>query len=1151
VTPDAQNRSPVPPEPRDAVERAAAELFVGRERELAQLDAALAEAIAGRGRLCLVAGEPGIGKTRLAERLAARAAARGATVTWGRCWEGEGAPAFWPWVQVIRALVRQGDAATLADRLGPGGPYVAQVVPEVRALLPHLPAAPALDSEQVRFRLYDAVCAFLTSAAAEAPQLLVLDDLHWADRSSLLLLQFLVREIADARLLLLGTYRDVEVARDHPLGDALPRLRRERSVERILLRGLPDPEVHALLVALRGDEVPEEFAHTISRETAGNPFFIMEILRHLIDEGIAHREGDRWVGRIEPSEIRLPESVREVIGRRLSRLGDACARLLTLAAVIGQEFGLDVLQRVSDLEEERILEVLEEALAAGIVGEVPRAIGRYRFSHTLVRETLYGELRNLERVRLHRRVAEVLDALHAGDADPHVAELAHHFLEGLPGGDVDRAIAYATRAGDRANEQLAYAEAAAWYERALQALELTERRDERRRLELLLKLGETAWGVGGLERGKAPLQEAAALAERLGDPNLLARAALVLEGPGAGIQAARGDADRIALLERALAALEDRDSPLRACVMARLAGLRTFIGDPTGKESLARAAIAMARRVGEPRALAYVLSTTAWAVGGPDDVVERLARADELIRVAAAAGDERLAAEGHAWKAGCYVEIGDIEAVDREWEVHERFAETSRHVFHRWMAATNRGVRASLEGRFDEADRWMRQALDILGGVQLDVQSNLYGLNMQGYLAVQLEHRGRALELLPALCSLASAFPQIPLWRAAAAAYRAEAGQAEEAREDLEALAADDFRDIPRDLMWLHVLSRLCEVVTCLGDAPRAALLYDLLLPYADRCAIASFSASRGSVSRVLGLLATVLGRHDDAERHFDRALTMNARIRARVWVAHTQHDHARLLVARDRPGDRERAAALAAQALATAREVGMKPLEAKVVELRTTARLAEDVGAEPAPEGEPAPPTVAVFRREGDFWTIAYEGRRIRLRDAKGLHYIAHLLRHDGQELHAADLAAGADGASAPAAARDGAEAATIAAGLGDAGEALDAPARAAYRQRLQDLEAELAEATQWADAGRVATLQGEREFLREELSSAYGLGGRARRAADIGDRARKAVTSRIRESIERIGREHPALARHLENAVHTGTFCSYRPERPLRWEV
>src|SRR5262249_37765612 len=303
MPPDDQNRPSVPPEFRHAGERTAAEPFVGRERGRGQLEAALGEAIGGRGRLCLIAGEPGIGKTRLAECLATTATERGANVVWGRCWEGEGAPVFWPWVQVFRTCLRQADGPTVAARLGPGAPYVAQVVPEVRELLPHLPAAPALDSEQARFKLCDACASFLKTAATDAPLVLVLDDLHGADKSSLLLLQFLARDIADAAVLLLPTYPDVEVSREHPLAEVLPRLRRERTVERMLLRGLPEAEVHAMLVAFGGGPVPEEFARTLSRETAGNPFFIKEVVRHLLDEGIARREGDRWVRRSTVDEI--------------------------------------------------------------------------------------------------------------------------------------------------------------------------------------------------------------------------------------------------------------------------------------------------------------------------------------------------------------------------------------------------------------------------------------------------------------------------------------------------------------------------------------------------------------------------------------------------------------------------------------------------------------------------------------------------------------------------------------------------------------------------------------------------------------------------------------------------------------------------------
>jgi len=531
---------------------------------------------------------------------------------------------------VMRALLRQGDAGTLAGRLGAGASFVAQLVPEVREMLPEVPAAPTLDSEEARFKLYDACSSFLKTAAGDASLVLLLDDLHWADRSSLLVLQFLAREIADTPVLVVGTYRDVEVSREHPLAHVLPRLRRERTVDRILLRGLDEGEVRALLVRLRGDDVPEGFARSISRETAGNPFFIKEILRHLLDEGVAHREGDRWVGRGGTDEIELPESVREVIGRRLARLGDACGRLLKLASVVGSEFGLDVLQRVGDLEEEHLFEVVGEAIAARVVDEVPRAIGRYRFSHTLVRETLYGELRTLERVRLHRRIAEVLERLYARSPEPHLAELAHHFLEGLPGGDVDKAVAYAIGAGDRADEQFAYAEAAMHYGRALQALELKEPPDERLRCEVLLRFGEAHWSTGGFGKSnREAYEEAAVLAERLGSPELFARAALGLASPGVG--QATGDWGRIDLLDRALAALDDRDSGLRARLMSRLAGMRAFSGIPKEKEALARAALEMARRVGDGRALAYVLSAAPWASGSPDDVEERLVQVERAM----------------------------------------------------------------------------------------------------------------------------------------------------------------------------------------------------------------------------------------------------------------------------------------------------------------------------------------------------------------------------------------------------------------------------------------------------------------------------------------------------------------------------------------
>src|SRR5262249_31543521 len=411
---------------------------------------------------------------------------------------------------------------------------------------------------------------------------------------------------------------------------------------------------------------------------------------------------------------------------------------------------------------------------------------------------------------------------------------------------------------------------------------------------VVVKVGGGGWG-GGVFEAK-PLEEAAVLAERLGDADLLARAALVLAGPNVGFI---GQDLSIALLERALAGLGDRDSALRAQVMGRLASLRTFAGNPTGEGSLARGAIEMARRVGDARALANVLSATGWAIGGPDDLEERLARADELIRLASEARDEWLAAEGHMWKAGGYLEMGDMAAVDREIEGQERSAEIRRHPLHPWLATLNRWACAFLGGPFDECGALAEQA-GPFGQVLLN---ETLLLSWQGFNNMVREQQGRAQELLPGMCSLATAFPQIPLWRAAVAGYRVAAGETEAARRDLEALAANDFRDVPCDTMWTYVLCRAGEVVSFLGDAARAATVYDLLLPYADRCATVGIAGLRGSVARFLGLLATVLSRYDDAERHFEEALQMNARIRARIWVAHTQHDYAGMLVARDGPG--------------------------------------------------------------------------------------------------------------------------------------------------------------------------------------------------------------------------------------------------------
>ena len=428
--------------------------LIGRDRELAALLDGLESALVGRGRLFLIAGEPGIGKSRLAEELTERARGRGAVTLFGRAWEAGGAPAYWPWVQAIRTYARNRDPSTLRDQLGNGAADVAQMLPELRELLPEIGPPVSLDPEGARFRLFDATATFLRTAAEVEAIVLVLDDLHVADTSSLLLLEFVARELAEMRVLVLGLYRDLEVDPESPLSS----LDRYAS-STLRLSGLREQEVARLIEERHDVESGEGLAAAIHRETEGNPLFVGEILRLLATEGRLEDAADGPALRIS-----IPATVRDVIGRRLRRLSDDCKSVLTLASVLGREFDLDALAGVTDHEVEGLFDLLDEAISAGVVGEVPGAHRRLRFAHVLIRDTLYDELTATRRMRLHRSVGEALEALYATDPDPHLAELAHHFHEAVPAADAGKAIEYARRAGDRAATLLAYEEAARLYE---------------------------------------------------------------------------------------------------------------------------------------------------------------------------------------------------------------------------------------------------------------------------------------------------------------------------------------------------------------------------------------------------------------------------------------------------------------------------------------------------------------------------------------------------------------------------------------------------------------------------------------------------------------------------------------------------------------
>ena len=480
-----------------ALDSLAGGVFVGRQREMGELKALLEDALSGRGRMTTLVGEPGIGKTRTAEEIATYARMRGAQVLWGRCYEEQGVPPYWPWVQAIRSYVREREPEKLRSEMGTGAVDIAEIVSDVRERLPDLQAAPQLEPEQARFRLFDSIAAFLKTASQRQPLVLVLDDLHWADQPSLLLLQFVARELGGARLLIIGTYRDMELPRHHPLAEALGELTRERLFQRVVLRGLAQEDVARFIEIASGNNAPRGLVEAVHSQTEGNPLFVTEVVRLLVQEGelAAKREdrNDSWT-------LRIPEGVREVIGRRLNRLSQHCNETLTVASIVGREFTLAQLRPlVEEVSDDGLLEILEEALASRVIEELPQSVGRYQFTHALIQETLVGTLSINRRVRMHAQIAMALEAIYGDDADARAAELAHHMAEAQTLLGTDKLVHYSLLAGQRALSARAYEEAEAHLQRGLAgkgvALTSTEPAKDGEAAALLSCLGQAQMGT--------------------------------------------------------------------------------------------------------------------------------------------------------------------------------------------------------------------------------------------------------------------------------------------------------------------------------------------------------------------------------------------------------------------------------------------------------------------------------------------------------------------------------------------------------------------------------------------------------------------------------------------------------------------------------
>ena len=906
---------PATPAPRESGRSA----FAGREAELAELLGALRDAFGGRGRLVLVAGEPGIGKSRLAEELAARARAQGARVLVGRCWEAGGAPAFWPWVQALRSYLRDCGPDALGSHVGSRDSELATILPELRELLPDLAAMEPRDSEGARFQVFEAVASFLRSVASSEPLLVVLDDLHAADAPSLLLLRFMAEELPHARIMVVGCYRDTEVGGD--LGEALAELSRDAGVHRISLGGLGRSDTSDLLELIMGEAPPDELADRVHAETQGNPLFATEIGRLLA----ADASGEHGRGRLP-----IPQGVREAIGLRLSRQSPECRTVLTLASVIGREFDVDTLECASGLDEDELLGALEEAASARLVGDVPGSGGRLRFSHILVRDALYFDVPAPRRLRLHRVMAETLERLYEGNPEPHLSELAHHYLE-AGSAAAEKAIEYAERAGNRAASQHAYEEAARHYASALGALETTGVGDSDRTRELLLSYGEVLSRAGSEQEAKQALARAAAAAEDAGRPDQLARAALGFGGRFAWARAST-DSALVPLLERALAAVGEEDSATRVRLLARLAAAARDEILRERRLRLADEALEIATRSGDPTTLAFALEGAWIASEGPDTLSDggAITAGDKLISLGEQIGDKERVFAGRDHRLHNLWMLADRAGVDLELEALGALADELRQPAQRWHAGTGRTMLALMEGRFEEAERLIAETLAL--GQRAESWNAVVSQRLA--LFVLRRAQGRLPEFEDTIQRSLQEYPALFRFRCSLAHLYAELGRERDTRAIFDSVISGDLAREYLDAEWLFSMSLLPGPCAFLGDEQAAAKLYSVLLPYEDLYAQAPVEAVFGSLARGLGVLATTLGNFDDAGRHFDVALETERKMRAPPWYAHAQHDLAAMLLTRGGTSDTQRARTLLAEAATAYHDLGMETWAARATVL-------------------------------------------------------------------------------------------------------------------------------------------------------------------------------------------------------------------------
>ena len=874
--------------------------IVERDVELAQLADALHRTTEDKGRhLVLISGEAGQGKTTLAAAAARTGWEAGACVLFGHCDEDLGAP-YQLFAEALSHYARNADERTVMGTMRPYASELVRLIPELAERVPDLAPSKAADADAERYMLFAAVVSLFTALGERQPVILVLDDLQWADKGSLQLLRHVAMSEHASRLLVVGTYRNTELPSSNALVELLGALRRLNiETTRIELSGLDDAGVALLMEGFAGhalDPAALRLASAVSRETDGNPFFVVEVLRHLAENGAIYQDTiGKWSARPDLDFTSLPDSVRDVVRARVVRLGDGSQRILSLASVIGLEFDLELLSEASEIPEDALLDLLDAARAVALIREHPDGGGKYTFSHPLIQHLVYEELGSARQARYHRVIGEALEALGGERPGFRVSELARHWVNATKMVDLLKAIDYSKQAADAALAGLAPDDAVGYYTQALDLYERLDDPDQTLQIDLTIGLG-TAQRQSGDVQFRQTLVGAARMAEALGDIDRLVAAALANDR-GTFSTVSQLDHEKVAILELAIEHLHENDRN-RALLLAVLCSELT-VGSPLEeRQRLAEEALAIAETQGDDAVTALVLNHIQVPLAVPPLLATSVARTSRALELALRIGDPallRASASGRRYSAGCE---GNIDEMDRCFEITKPLVERLNQPFMVWVESLQRSTRALIAGDIDSAERFAGLAFQLGNESGQPDAFIVYGAQM---LMVSW-WRGTLGDMVTLIEGAIADNPGLPFFNGVLAMAHAEGDRPGPVREILSRFG-DSGYELPMEVTWLTGMVAFAEAASQTDDAPAAAALLEQLRPYDDQWHYSDIAAA-GPLSRSLGSLAAVLGRYDEAQDYFERAWAASQGAQAWFFAARTALSWGTMLTRRGRESD-------------------------------------------------------------------------------------------------------------------------------------------------------------------------------------------------------------------------------------------------------